>query len=53
MEFPSEDISSSDVDSPRVDLGQVERQAYIGRLCPLVPNYENFSGLDRVHQDES
>ena len=48
MDFPSVDIFSSEVeDSPRVDKGQKERQTYIPRLCPLVPDYENFSETDR------
>jgi len=48
MDFPSVDIFSSEVDdSPRVEKGQTERQTYSPRVCPLVPNYGNFSEKDR------
>jgi len=48
MDFPSADIFSSEVDdSPRVEKGLLERQTYIPRVCPLVPDYDNFSEKDR------
>jgi len=48
MDFPSADIFSSEVDdSPRVEKGLIERQTYLPRVCPLEPDYDNFSEKDR------